>query len=254
MSTIPRTNAEPKANAVTRGALTDKVAIVTGGNRGIGRAIVDAFARAGASVVLVSRDRAAGETAAAGLTRQGLKVEVSVADVTDQATIAALVLEVTQRHPKIDILVNNAGVLLDEDADGRASTLARGVLERTLAVNLYGPIAMCVALSPHFRNGGRIINISSGAGQLEGESSGWAPAYSISKTALNAYTQSLAADLRSRHIMVDSMDPGWVKTDMGGPNARRTPQEAAETALFLAARPATEETGLFWHDKKRIPW
>ena len=241
-------------NASAPNALRGKIAVVTGGNRGIGRAIVTGLARAGAQVTLVSRQRAAGELVAAELTRDGLRVETGVADVTDLASILELAQGIVRRHERVDILVNNAGILLDEDTQGRASALPLDILQRTLAVNLFGPVATCTAFVPHMRSGGRIIMVSSGAGQLEGASSGWASAYSISKTALNAYTQSLEADLRDRGIMVDTFNPGWVRTDMGGPNAARSAEEAAATALFLAARAPSKQTGLFWEDGKPIPW
>lgn len=230
------------------------MAVVTGGNRGIGRAIVTAFVRAGAQVTLVSRQREAGERVAAELMRDGLHVEVGVADVTDPSSVAALAHEVVRRHGHVDIIVNNAGILLDEDTQGHASALSLDVLQKTLAVNLYGPVVMSTSFAPHLARGGRIIMVSSGAGQLEGESSGWAPAYSISKTALNAYTQSLAADLRDRDIMVDTFNPGWVRTDMGGSSATRSPEEAAATALFLATRAPSKQTGLFWEDRKPTAW
>jgi NAD(P)-dependent dehydrogenase (short-subunit alcohol dehydrogenase family) len=250
----PAVSSAASKHAPTPDTLKGKVAVVTGGNRGIGRAIVTALARAGAQVTLVSRQRAAGERIAAELAGEGLRVDVGGADVTDASSVAALAHDVVQRHGHVDILVNNAGILLDEDSEGRASALSLDVLARTLAVNLYGPVLTSTIFVPHLARGGRIIMVSSGAGQLEGESSGWAPAYSTSKTALNAYTQSLAADLRDRDIMVDSFDPGWVRTDMGGPKAPRSPEEAASTALFLATRAPSKQTGLFWKDSKRAAW
>ena len=234
--------------------LAGKTVVITGAGRGIGEAIATAFAQAGACSIAVVRDRPKGERLADALTRQGLKAEFAIADVTDAAQISMLVLDVRQRHPIIDVLVNNAGVFLKEDRATRPSELDPLVLQKTLDVNLFGPIRVCNAFVPHIAHGGRIINVSSTMGQFAGEQDGRGPAYSISKAALNMYTQHLAADLREREIMVDSFHPGWVKTDMGGPNARVEPRDAARTALFLATRPFSDETGLFWYDCEVIDW
>ncbi|MBC5806171.1 MAG: short-chain dehydrogenase [Candidatus Eremiobacter antarcticus] len=240
--------------AVERGILTGKTAVITGANRGVGKAIAEAFARAGACAICVVRDRGQGEPIVSQLKADGWKSDIGVADISNPAQIAVLALDLAQRHPAIDIVVNNAGIFLDEDRRMRPSHFDPLVLERTLAVNLYGAIEMCDAFIPHMPDGGRIINVSSTMGQLSGDSDGSGPAYSISKVALNMYTQCLAADLRPRRIMVDSFHPGWVKTAMGGPNANVEPEEAAQTALFLATRPPSTETGLFWRGKEIIEW
>lgn len=234
--------------------LDGKTAVITGANRGIGFAIATALGREGARCMLAVRNAAAGEAAAERLARESIDAEFGVADVSDAAQVATFARHVLAKTPHIDILVNNAGIYLDEDRDMPPSCIDFAVLQRTLATNLFGAINMCKAFVPHMRRGARIINVSSGMGQLEGESDGYAPAYSISKTALNAYTQSLAAELKRRGIMVDCFDPGWVKTDMGGPGARTQPHEAAQTAMFLATRPLSEETGRFWRRGRVIPW
>lgn len=239
---------------VVAGALAGKVAIVTGAGRGLGKAIATVFARAGATTILVVRERRAGERIAAELRKQGYKAVVGVADVTVAAQVSMLALNIMQRYPGVDIVVNNAGVFLREDREMPPSNIDPLVLARTLEVNLYGPIQVCDAFIPHLRRGGRIINVSSRMGQLTGGSDGYGPAYSISKAALNMYTQLLAADLRDREIMVDVLHPGWVKTDMGGPGATVEPEEAAQTALFLASRPQTDETGRFWQGDRVIDW
>lgn len=234
--------------------LVGKTAIITGAGRGIGKAIATAFAQAGACSVIVVRERKTGEELARKLADQGLKADFAVADITDAAQVSMLVLDIMQRHPAIDVLVNNAGVFLDEDRKMRPSELDPLVLQKTLDVNLFGPIRVSNAFVPHMGKGGRIINVSSTMGQFAGTPDGYGPAYSMSKAALNMYTQLLAADLRERSIMVASFHPGWVKTDMGGPNANVEPQEAARTALFLASRPLSEKTGLFWRDCEVIDW
>jgi NAD(P)-dependent dehydrogenase (short-subunit alcohol dehydrogenase family) len=243
-----------KAIRVAPEALRGKTTIVTGAGRGIGKAIATLFAQAGARSIFVLRDRGAGERIVAELTGRGLQADVGVSDVTQPGQISSLVLDLMQRYKTIDVLVNNAGVFLDEDRTMRPSQIDPFVFHNTIDVNLLGPINMCNAFVPHISDGGRIINVSSGMGQLSGEASGYGPAYSMSKTALNMYTQLLAADLRDRKIMVDSFDPGWVQTDMGGNGAHVAPEKAAETALFLAAREPSAQTGLFWHGRQVIPW
>jgi NAD(P)-dependent dehydrogenase (short-subunit alcohol dehydrogenase family) len=234
--------------------LRGKTTVVTGAGRGIGKAIATAFAQAGATSIFVVRERTIGEALTRELAEQGLKADLGVADVTDPAQISMLVIDLMQRYPTFDILVNNAGVLLDDDRKMRPSDFDTLVLEQTLNVNLYGPIRVCNAFVPHIAKGGRIINVSSTMGQFAGDSDGHSPAYAISKAALNMYTQNLAADLRDKGIMVDSFHPGWVKTDMGGSNAKVKPEDSARTALFLATRAPSDKTGLFWYDCEVIDW
>src|SRR5579872_7233197 len=176
---------------VGEGKLRGKIAVVTGAGRGIGKAIAEAFAREGACSILVVRDRAHGEQFAEDLRGRGYKADVGVADVTVGAQVSMLALDLMQRYPGIDILANNAGIFLDEDRDMRPSNIDLIVCERTLQVNLFGPIQVCNAFVPHMRTDGRIINVSSTMGQLAGEPDAYGPAYSISKTALNKYTELL---------------------------------------------------------------
>jgi NAD(P)-dependent dehydrogenase (short-subunit alcohol dehydrogenase family) len=246
----------PSTSTITSSTprLDGKTTLVTGAGRGIGKAIALAFAVAGAQSIFVVRDRGLGEQLVAEYEAKGLRVDLGVADVCDAGQIAMLAFDLTQRYPTIDVLVNNAGVFLDEDRSGPPSRLDPIVLERTLHVNLFGPVRMCDAFIPHIADGGRIINVSSRMGQFAGEPQARGPAYCISKSALNMYTQMLAVDLRPRKIMADCFHPGWAKTDMGGPRATIEPEESARTALFLATRPYSEETGLFWQDMTPLEW
>jgi NAD(P)-dependent dehydrogenase (short-subunit alcohol dehydrogenase family) len=234
--------------------LRGKTTVVTGAGRGLGRAIATVFAHAGACSVFIVRDRSAGEQMVEELNGQGYKADVGVADITDPAQISSLVLDLSQRHPSIDVLVNNAGIFLDEDRKMHPSNIDTTILEQTLNVNLFGPIRVNNAFLPYVARTGRIINVSSTMGQLAGDSDGYGPSYSMSKVALNMYTQLLAADLRDRRIMVDAFHPGWAKTDMGGPRATVEPEDSAQTALFLATRPLTDKTGLFWQNSEVIDW
>jgi NAD(P)-dependent dehydrogenase (short-subunit alcohol dehydrogenase family) len=235
-------------------ALKDKVAVVTGASSGIGLAIATAFARAGADCVLVAIDAAAGAAAVDSLVAQKFSACLEVADVRDASQVENLALAVRKRFDRVDVLVNNAGVFLVEDRAMHAGAVDDSVVQRTLAVNVYGALHVCSSFAPLMASGGRIINVSSVMGQLSRTSDGYAPAYRLSKAALNSYTQSLAADLRPRHIMVDCMHPGWVRTAIGGPQAEIDPEEATDTAFFLATRPASAASGLFWWDCQTIRW
>jgi NAD(P)-dependent dehydrogenase (short-subunit alcohol dehydrogenase family) len=179
---------------------------------------------------------------------------LEIADVTDARQIEKVALDVRKRFDCVDVLVNNAGVFLREDREMHAGAVDDNVVRRTLAVNLYGALHSCSSFAPLMRAGGRIINVSSVMGQLSRTSDGYAPAYRLSKAALNSYTQSLAADLRPRRIMVDCVHPGWVRTAIGGPQAEIEPEEATDTILYLATRPVSTATGLFWWDCQAIRW
>jgi NAD(P)-dependent dehydrogenase (short-subunit alcohol dehydrogenase family) len=234
--------------------LADRIAVITGANRGIGFAIARTFAREGATCALVVRDRAKGERAASDVAKVGALPIVVEADMANRTAIKRAAEELSRRFERIDLLVNNAGILTDEDRRIPASRMEPAIIDETLAVNLLGPIAMSEALLPKMGRGARIINVSSTMGQLTDGSAGYAPAYCISKTALNAYTQALAAAVSDNGILVDSFHPGWARTAMGGPNASVDPDQAAGVALFLATRPPGE-TGLFWrHPGVVIDW
>ncbi len=250
-----RIRLERVREAVAAGnALRGKVALVTGAERGIGLAIATAFARAGARCVMLVLDQREGEAAANSLMAEGLAVELRVADVCDDRRLGEIADELHARYGHIDVLVNNAGVQLEEDRNAPASRTNDELLKKTLAVNLYGVIHASKAFAPHIASGGRIINVSSTMGQLSRRYDGFAAAYCLSKTGVNSYTRSLAAELGPRGIMVDCFHPGWVKTVIGGPRAEIEPKDAVPTAFFLATRPASPETGLFWRDCMAIAW
>jgi NAD(P)-dependent dehydrogenase (short-subunit alcohol dehydrogenase family) len=160
---------------------------------------------------------------------------------------------VTEQVGPVDVLVNNAAVLLGENDD----VLSIPALDyrSTFATNLFGVIEVCRAFVPAMaRTGyGRVVNVSSGAGQLATMST-YAPAYSMSKAALNAFTRILADTHRANGILVNAADPGWVRTDMGGPSAPRSPQEGADTIVWLATLPDDGPTGGFFRDRRTIDW
>jgi NAD(P)-dependent dehydrogenase (short-subunit alcohol dehydrogenase family) len=234
----------------------NKVAVVTGGNRGLGLEACRQLARAGARVVLASRNPEKGETAAAVLRGEGLDITPHSLDVTDPTSIERLARFIEQQFGRLDILVNNAGVFEDSSGGGDGASALRSdpaIVRRTFETNTLGPLMVSQALIPLMHGGGRVVNVSSGMGQLA-EMNGGSPGYRLSKAALNALTRILADELRDTGIKVNSVCPGWVKTDMGGPDAPRTPEQGVETIVWLATLPDDGPTGGFFRDKEPIPW
>jgi len=235
-------------------AAAARVALVTGGNRGIGFEICRQLAADGLSVILGARDGGQGKAAAKTLQDEGLSVEFHRLDVTSCRSIRACVAAVTERRGRIDVLVNNAGVLLDPRGtrflDSKLDTY-----RETLEANLYGPLQLAQAVIPSMKakRYGRIVNVSSALGQLSDMGTG-TPAYRLSKTALNALTRILAAEFHGSNILVNSMSPGWVRTRMGGEGAPRTPAEGADTAVWLATLPDDGPTGGFFSDRQPLAW
>ena len=227
-----------------------RVAVVTGANRGIGREIARQLAqRPGLTVVLTARDEKKGKAAA-----RDLGTEFHPLDVASERSIAALAGFLGKTWSRCDVLVNNAGIL----ADPRGSRILDSKIEthrETLETNLLGPLMLAQALVPLMRKNryGRIVNVSSAMGQLSDMGTG-SPAYRISKTALNALTVILAAELSGSGILVNTMSPGWVRTDMGGSGAPRSVEQGADTAVWLATLPDNGPTGGFFKDRKPIPW
>lgn len=234
-----------------------RIALVTGANRGIGLEIVKQLSRAGLMAVLASRDVAKGREAAAKLVSEGLEPPAVELDVTSEESIRAAVDEVMRLFGRIDVLVNNAGILREGFSADESSVLQvpPALAIETYVTNTVGPLRLIQAVVPIMQKGeyGRVVNISSGAGQLSDMGSGF-PAYRMSKAALNALTRVTAAELGPAPIKVNAMCPGWVRTDMGGPNATRTVEKGAETAVWLATLPETGPTGGFYRDKAPIPW
>ena len=232
----------------------NKVAVVTGGNRGLGLETCRQLARVGAEVVLASRDPQKGETAAAALHGEGLEVTPHALDVTDPASIERLARFIERQFGRLDILVNNAGVFEDSGAEGASALRSDpAIVRRTFETNTLGPLMVSQALIPLMQGNGRVVNVSSGMGQLA-EMNGGYPGYRLSKAALNALTRILADELKGTGIKVNSVCPGWVKTDMGGPDAPRTPEQGVETIVWLATLSDDGPTGGFFRDKQPIPW
>ena len=236
---------------------THRIALITGGNRGIGREIVRQLAQHGMHVVLGARDAAKGEAVAAAFAKDGLDVTFVPLDVTDGASVKAAVAAVKSKHRRIDVLVNNAGVYLDKLAPSGASlfTVDPEILVKTHEINVVGPLRMIQAVVPVMRahGYGRIVNVSTLMAQFASIGAG-ATGYRSSKAALNALTKIASIELGRENIKINAMHPGWVKTDMGGPSAPKTVEEAADTAVFLATLPDDGPTGGFFHERKPIAW
>ena len=230
-----------------------RIALVTGANKGIGFEVARQLAREGFRVFLGARDEKAGEAAAEKLRSEAkfavtaLKIDISKPDSIQRAAE-----EFGKQSDRLDALINNAGILLDDDKD--VLTITPEIFETTLQTNALGALLVAQAFVPFLKNSdaARIVNVSSGGGQLDGGADGWAPTYCISKTALNGVTSQLAAALPK--FAVNSVCPGWVRTDMGGSNATRSVAEGASGIVWLACEALQNQTGKFWRDRKVIPW
>jgi NAD(P)-dependent dehydrogenase (short-subunit alcohol dehydrogenase family) len=226
------------------------VAVVTGANRGIGLGVVRALAERGYSVVLGSRDLAKGESAAESI-RSDLVFPVQL-DVADGASVEAAAAAVEEKHGRTDVLVNNAAILYDTEE--RAVSVDLDFVHRGFETNLFGAWRTAQAFLPLLRKSdhGRIVNVSSGGGSLTSMSGG-TPTYSASKAALNALTRLLAAELARERILVNSVCPGWVATDMGGAGGRPV-EDGAASVVWAATLPDDGPTGGFFRDGRAVPW
>lgn len=225
-------------------------ALVTGGNRGIGKEVCAELARLGMTVVLTARDPRAGEEVATAIRLAGGDLRFETMDVSDEASVAACARRLAAARVAVDVLVNNAAIYPGDRLLGSA----RDVLRETMEVNFFGAARTCRAFLPamNARGYGRVVNVSSGSGSFAGGLPG-PPAYSISKAAVNALTVKLAAEV-SGDVKVNAACPGWVRTRMGGRNATRPVEEGADTIVWLATLPARGPNGGFFRDRKRISW
>ena len=227
------------------------IALVTGANRGIGLEVVRQLAAKQWRVFLSGRSLDSIERAAGSLSAPS--VIPVVLDVTDQESIDRAVKTITQTVDHLDVLVNNAGIL--DDHDDSVLNLPIDRLRRMFETNTIGPLLVTQAFAPLLRKSAaaRIINVSSGVERLT-DMSPAVPAYGISKTALNGVTGKFAASLKSAGIAVNTVDPGWVRTEMGGSEAPRSIEQGADTIVWLATEAPQSMTGLFLRDRKPIPW
>lgn len=238
-----------------------KVAVVTGANRGIGFEICRQLAKLDdVKVILTSRNQSKGKKVCEAFKKEGMDVLYHRLDVTDTDSIDEFVDYLEGDMGRCDILVNNAGIFPDTqnstpDLSPSFFNTSIETVKEAMETNVYGPFMLCQAIVPLMisKNYGRIVNMSSGMGQLK-DMGGGSPAYRISKTALNAITRILSNEVGGSNIKVNSMCPGWVKTDMGGPQATREVEQGADTALWLATLPDDGPSGGFFRDRKPIAW
>jgi NAD(P)-dependent dehydrogenase (short-subunit alcohol dehydrogenase family) len=232
----------------------NRIAVVTGANRGIGLEVVRQLAAAGDTIVLGTRDLAAGERAAVSVpaSAAGGRVLVRRLDVTDHASIDAIAEELAADQGRVDVIVNNAAIHYDTWQQAAGADL--GVVAEALDTNLVGAWRIVNSLLPLVRASahGRIVNVSSEAGSLASMGGG-TPAYRTSKAALNALTRMLASELRPDGILVNSVCPGWVATDMGGPGGRPVAAGAA-SVMWAIDLPDDGPTGGFFRDGAPVPF
>ncbi|MBX9678208.1 MAG: SDR family oxidoreductase [Gemmataceae bacterium] len=229
--------------------MSETIVLITGGNRGLGKETARQMATRGATVILGSRDLAAGEAAAREIP-DAVAIQL---DVGDDASIRSAFAEVESRFGRLDVLINNAGIY--PEADQTILTASRALMAGTFETNTLGPLALTQAFVPLLRRSKhpRVVNVSSGYGQIEGLSAG-VPSYCISKLALNGVTIMLAEALKPDGIAVNSVCPGWVRTEMGGPQAPRSVEQGASGIVWLAVDASQSESGKFFRDGQALAW
>jgi len=238
-----------------------RVALITGANKGIGFEIARQLAMKQITVLLGARHEQRGLQAQDKLSSLGLEAYFLLLDVADALSVQAAVGRIKDEFKRLDILVNNAGILIDRKTGLRELSIS--ILQNTLETNTFGPLLLSQACIPLMKANhyGRIVNISSSLGSLTemaAPESHYAevhsPAYRLSKTVLNGITVMLAAEMRGTNILVNSACPGWVRTDLGGSQAPRSPEQGADTPVWLATLPDGGPTGGFFRDRQPIPW
>ena len=238
-----------------------KIALITGANKGLGFEISRQLGKLGMTIVIGSRDKKRGLAAAEKLKADGIDAHSLIIDVTHEPSADRAAEFIGQEYGRLDILVNNAGIM--ENANHKASTTPHDILRDVFDTNFFGAISVTQAMLPLLRKSeaGRIVNMSSSLGSLTLQSDPNSPFaemkvfdYDASKAALNSFTVHLAHELRDTPIKVNSACPGWVKTDMGGPDAPGSVEEGADTPVWLATLPADGPTGGFFNSRKPLPW
>ena len=225
-----------------------KVILVSGGNRGIGLEICRELAEGGHNVIMGTRDLAKGKLVAREI---GQSIDVQQLDVTNEEQVTAIALYISMEYSRLDVLINNAGIGIGSNG---AIDVNLAEVKKIMETNFYGPWRLTQALLSILNNSeeGRIVNISSGMGALDNLTGGYA-GYRMSKSSLNALTILMANELSGSSVKVNSMCPGWVKTDMGGAGATRSVEQGADTAVWLALEKEIPH-GKFLRDRKIISW
>ncbi len=232
--------------------MTAKSALITGANRGIGFEIARQLADRGFLIWLTARNPQRGKEAVLKLMNEGRTVRFLQLDVSDPESIRRAAAKLAGEIARLDVLVNNVGVVLR--GSDNILTVTADKLSDTFRINTFGPLWLTQACIDLLQSGSRVINISSGAGEICNGMSSYAPVYSITKTSMNAVTCQLAHALKPKGVLVNAVCPGWVRTDMGGPSASRSVEKGAETPVWMAADPNFRDTGKFFRDKKVVSW
>lgn len=229
-----------------------RIAVVTGSLKGLGLETARELARKDYSVILTGRDDIRGKTVQEQLNREGLKVHFHSLDVGQPESIEDFSQRIHREYGHVDVLVNNAGIFPHESESGSTEALVAGI-EAAFHTNALGPYLLCRRIVPEMlkQGYGRVVNVSSGMGQLSDMSSG-SPGYRLSKVALNAVTRMFADQCKGKNVLVNSVCPGWVKTDMGGSGAPRSLEQGAAGILWAATLPEDGPNGGFFRDGKRI--
>jgi NAD(P)-dependent dehydrogenase (short-subunit alcohol dehydrogenase family) len=227
-----------------------KIALVTGANKGIGFEVARQLAAKNFRVLLTARNPEAGREASVRLRGDA---GFLLLDVADDASIYEAAAAFGKGHDHLDVLINNAGIYPDEGVN--ILSVTREQLVTTFQTNTFGPLRVVQEFLPYLQKSGeaRIINVSSGYGAVDGLSAD-VPSYCLSKLTLNGITIMLHEALRHQRIAINSVCPGWVRTDMGGPNATRSVQQGADTIVWLASEAPSSLTGSFIRDRQKIAW
>lgn len=242
--------------------MPQKIALITGANRGLGLETSRQLAKQGYKVLLGCRDEEKGQSAAKELAKESLTdVEVIKIDVNNLQQVNEALDHVFTTFGHLDVLVNNAGILPEaknptQRENASAFQVKPDLVEKAFKINTLGPYFICQKVLPKMlENGyGRVVNVSSGMAALTGME-GLFPAYRISKTALNAVTRVFAAETENNDkIKINSVCPGWVRTDMGGPTAARSLEEGADTIVWAATLPEDGPSGGYFSDRKSLDW
>lgn len=230
----------------------DKIALISGANRGIGLETGKQLLELGWNVVFTARNMHEGRPLINKLREKWKSAWFHQLDVTDEQSISDVAEYVEDTCGRLDVLINNAGIMIEENH--KIMNVELDDLHKTMATNLYGPLMLTRTMLPFFKDSkdARVINVSSRMGQLSGMEGGHA-AYRISKAALNALTIVMAKELEDDGIRVNTICPGWVRTDMGGPDANKSIEKGADTAVWLVTADKIEN-GKFYADRKVIPW
>ena len=240
----------------------NKIALITGANRGIGLETARQLGKLGMTILLGARDLAKAEKAAEELRREKMEVRPIAIDVAASASIAAAAAIVEKEFGRLDILINNAGVMVDS-YDTKIGEMPIEIWRQTFETNFFGLIATTQAFLPLLRKSeaGRIVNLSSILGSITYHATPGSPvydskvpAYDVSKSAVNAYTVHLAYELKGSKIKVNAAHPGWVKTEMGGKDAPMELPAGAKTSVALATLGEDGPSGAFVHMGKPLPW